>query len=436
MNRSWTIKGNVSLVDEITPNTTGLGDEYIQPDERETAVNRPLAFVELRVRASKKGPDKKYKSWGRVFTDDKGNFSLTVEEKDVPHIVGLSVRFENENLKLRAKAYEGWHTIASTGEMVDTDEVNFNVLITSHEINHRHKKDSLHSGPRDLNPRIPMKYENHKKFFGAGVHKRAWHWFVTTKLISYLEEIERPFRKKIKVHLDNVNLVGGDSWANGFLSQTANIGSGDSFVPNTLLHELMHLWHYQHNSGVTNWISAAIRGVHELQVKPVIALHEGFATFCDRELMHLLFGAARPRVRSKKVFLDECINTLEELERNDMAVSNILTFLCDPEVYSIDLNSEIDTAVYGTRSALCINRGAILTFADVLQVFYANAEAGYPQELEAGNNEFGIYRFLTRAAAVLENFDEVLYEALLKALDPLEESTMGDVCTLQMRRVV
>ena len=74
--------------------------------------------------------------------------------------------------------------------------------------------------------------------------------------------------------------ASGEPWARGVLADNVYITPG-TYNLVTLVHEVMHLWNYQHNAGVSNWLGA-VWGDSDTaghQEQPNIAFHEGFAEY-------------------------------------------------------------------------------------------------------------------------------------------------------------
>ena len=82
------------------------------------------------------------------------------------------------------------------------------------------------------------------------------------------------------------HVITGTSYANG-LTRMIYLHQGqpdDDWQPDTVLHEFMHLWNYDHNHGTINWLGAvcSLRGEHPIdltthntQENPNVAFAEG-----------------------------------------------------------------------------------------------------------------------------------------------------------------
>src|SRR5262249_1282519 len=134
------------------------------------------------------------------------------------------------------------------------------------------------------------------------------------------------------------NVISGTSYANG-VTRTAYIhrnSKTDQGNVDTVLHEVMHLWNYQHNTGTSNWIQAAMSGnsTHEFQEKAAIGFHEGFAEWGKNALMSELFGRKAVLPANRFSLAANGLNTVETLERNDNGVTHGLHLLITPQVWA------------------------------------------------------------------------------------------------------
>ncbi|MDN5858476.1 MAG: hypothetical protein L0H84_07620 [Pseudonocardia sp.] len=127
---------------------------------------------------------------------------------------------------------------------------------------------------------------------------RAATWYIVTSVMDRLAS--RPglgFTKSIAVAYP-ARVGSGSSYANG-ITRTAYIQHDvpDAQFVDMVVHEVMQLWNYQHNTGVANWVAAVCfdGDTHGLQEQPAIVIHEGSAEWAKNELMTQLWG--RPRVR-------------------------------------------------------------------------------------------------------------------------------------------
>jgi hypothetical protein len=208
--------------------------------------------------------------------------------------------------------------------------------------------------------------------------------------------------------------VISSSYANG-ATRTAYIKGGDADV-STVLHELMHLWNYQHNHGTTNWLSAVWgdQSTHSFQEEPNVAFHEGFAEWAKNELMTVLWGKNKVKPANRKSLNDKKLTSLKTLERNDKGVMQGLHLLTTPNIHgwtfgtksteppgagSTDSGWKFRSAVQTSNRAF--SQSPRVDFYDVLRVFLPHASKGYSKMWEVGSKSRGLTAFFERASDIL-----------------------------------
>jgi hypothetical protein len=244
------------------------------------------------------------------------------------------------------------------------------------------------------------------------------------------------FKDKVKV-IYPANVVSGLCYANGvtrsvYMHSTNN---KDLWSVQVLIHELMHLWNYDHNYGTANWFGAIFcppdLNTHSQAERRPIAFHEGFAEFAAWELLHELWGGEPNSGREKKLpytryalVHDLHLDTVDEVEQNDLGVYRALCLLVGRAIFARrfgDKNTRLDTNPYPEKvdtARLNCPENPRVTIWDVLKVFQANPADGYSTEWQVGNNDYGVRRFFERAADVLDNLDDATKDLMLSLIDP------------------
>jgi hypothetical protein len=399
----WTITGRLQ-VEENEINGSG------QP------IRRVLAGVEVEVMASNFGT---YASWGTVRTNADGSFTLRNEKDQSKRKFKIKARFADGELEI------------NTGVLANPGDF-FSPAIEVFEHDHEVEGPQINIGTRCFGE-------------GAGgelgdrdTRRRAIAWYVGKTLIKALSDHDPyfAFDGKIKV-IYPANVVSGQCYANG-VTRSVYIhaaGAVNQWNVQVLLHEIAHLWNYDHNYGTANWFGAVFcppdLDTHAQVERRPIAFHEGFAQFASYELLHELWGGETDSTREKRhpytryaLFNTLKLHTLEELEQNDHGVERALYLLTSQALYTRkfgDRHTRLQSDPYPLKvstPSLDCPEPPRLTIWDVLKIFQANPGAGWPTEWQVGNNDYGVRRFFERAADVLGQLDERTKDLLLNLIDP------------------
>jgi len=386
--QTWEIKGKIQFFDTMTRDD---GKNF----------NKPLAGVTVEIHGANVG--RIYDSWGKVFTDSEGNFSLKAEKSKSKRHFKVRVRFEDKEkmLSINTPLLGGgfasdWYQVFETVNTTDGPTVNIGT------------KTFSSGAPGDLG-----KSDNIKR-------AHMFYWVKTSMDALKSRGGGIQFTSPINVAYP-ANVISGTSYANG-VTRTAYIhrnSKTDHGNVDTVLHEVMHLWNYQHNTGTSNWIQAAMSGksTHEFQEKAATAFHEGFAEWAKDALMSELFGRKAVLPANRFSLATNGLNTFETLERNDNGVAHGLHLLITPQVWaykfgtSAEQISEVETGGSpGTFTAAAKgsqppNMPATpnVTMFDVLKVFLAGQHPNWPTAWQVGTMDNGLNVFCKRASDILPN---------------------------------
>lgn len=401
----WTVSGRIMVVDTMMPNVT-LDRDTVDGSATEI---RPLSNVKVRVDGSTQNTNG-FLSWGTVQTGADGSFTLSQRKSDKPRRFRVFVKFENDALHVK-RPPGGWYSVFYSPVGAFTASPTLNI-------------DERIFGDNTGN---------------LGHQQDANAYYIAQSVVERLRDEGHPFTKKIHVDLFQRPLTGS-SWAKGIVRHTANI-TADAFNPVTIIHEMMHLWNYQHNSGTTNWLGA-IWGDSDTaghQENPNVAFHEGFAEYAAWELMHLIWGVEKGLPYSRQWLNSRGFTTREMVERYWLGVKSCLRFLTADHPFFIDVGvigspmSYAESRYHRIPSRpphpprCCPDR--FLDFFDVLEVFNEHPEAGWKKEWDAGDKDNGVFNFFARSADIVEGFSIVESGQLAQAIDPQGAIQMEDFCT-------
>jgi hypothetical protein len=400
--QTWEIKGKIQFFDTMT-----------RDDGKN--LNKPLAGVTVEIHGANVG--RIYDSWGKVFTDSEGNFSLKAEKSKSKRNFKVRVRFEDkeETLSINTPLLGGglasdWYQVFETADTTDGPTVNVGT------------KTFSSGATGDLG-----KSDNIKR-------AHMFYWVKTSMDALKSRGSGIQFTSPINVAYP-ANVISGTSYANG-VTRTAYIhrnSKTDHGNVDTVLHEVMHLWNYQHNTGTSNWIQAAMSGksTHEFQEKAATGFHEGFAEWAKDALMSELFARKAVLPANRFSLATNGLNTFETLERNDDGVTHGLHLLITPQVWaykfgtSAERISAVETGGRGTLTFTAAAKGSQppdmpatpnVTLFDVLKVFLAGQHPNWPTAWQVGTMDNGLNVFFKRASDILPNLSNGQRAMLIEML--------------------
>jgi hypothetical protein len=221
-------------------------------------------------------------------------------------------------------------------------------------------------------------------------------------------------------------------------------GNGDTdWQPHTVLHRFMHLWRRDHSHGT---VDLQTLGTQE---NPNVAFAEGCAAWASDALRHELWGTRMRRPLNRRYVASELgLATPERVEKSRLAVESALRML------NVDDNRGWWSHLFGTAEAYPGSRpkghpdgwtevgiaglgerdvpaGAhSLSFWDVLRTFRACPVNGWDTDLEVGNADHGIVRFIDRVADI-HHLGENVRTMLKRCIDPLATDEPRDALPLR-----
>src|SRR5688572_17620749 len=223
--QTWEIKGKIQFFDTMT-----------RDDGKN--LDKPLARCTVEIHGANVG--RLYDSWGKVYTDSEGNFSLKKEKSKSKRHFKVRVRFEDKEKMLSVNTpllggglASDWYQVYETENTTDGPTVNVGT------------KTFKAGAKGDL---------------GVSDNIKRAHMFYWVKTV--MDALKNKgggiqFTNGINVAYP-ANVISGASYANG-VTRTAYIhrnSKTDHGNRETVIHEVMHLWNYQHNTGTSNWLSA------------------------------------------------------------------------------------------------------------------------------------------------------------------------------------
>lgn len=408
---TWTVEGTIKVRERET-------------SERGAWQERPLAGILVQVSGSTVSSSTGWREWGTVRTRSDGSFTLRASKGEGPRWVRVRVRFEDDDLQVNKSLLN-----------VDVLESNWHTIF---------KPAKKRAGPRvGLGARV----------FGSGVahdlddeeaRRQATAWYMCRTLIDRLVD-EDPwfaFGGRITV-VYPARVVSGVPYANG-VTRRAYIHEDRAdhwWSGELILHEVMHLWNYDHNTGTSNWADAICWdfNTHGHQENPNIAFHEGFAQYAAEDLLHHIWGWEKRLPFNRRHLHSRGLIDFAMVERSDRGVIGGLHLLTyrgikyghhhlrfgtatvapDGAAFTYDFAKDsAGTGAIAQSTTWSSTPPAHLDLWDVLRAFRAHAASGWSTDWQVGRDDYGLRRFLDRCCDRYASFNPATRDRFVQLLDP------------------
>ena len=404
--QTWIIKGKLRVSE-----TESTGTQTV----------RDLQGVEVDVAGSTISNSVGWNTWGTARTDKNGSFSLRVSKDQKGRFIRVRVRFRGSDLEIK-------------GAKLNVLESNWHLIYKSTS---KKEEPTIDIGTRTFGTGSAHDLDD------EDARRQAVAWYLCRTTIDTLagKDPYFAFKKKINVVYPAI-VVSKTPYANG-VDRTAYIHKDKAdlwWSAETVLHEIMHLWNYDHNKGTANWVDAVCGdwNTHGHQEKPNIAFHEGFAQYAAEELLYHIWDHEKQLPYNRKYFYDRDLRDLDMVERNDKGVISGLHLLTargklGPYKFvfgtrtSAPEDAGIRVGIDKTRLTGCPS-APTLTFWDVLQAFKAHPKDGWDTEWQVGKDDYGLVRFYDRCCDIYDTLDRDARNLLLDLLDPSKTNEPREAC--------
>jgi hypothetical protein len=377
--------------------------------------DRPLKGIEVKVSASDIGADGPWTEWGTVRTDADGDFSLSESNNGRDRFFRVQARLVGAGFAVEDGTLgdltsldlldRNWRTIWKSGTQLEGPAVSVGTRVFA-------------SGqPLDLGT--------------ATFRRQALIWYVLRAAIDRLEDEDPWFGLGEIKAVYPADSVSGSSY-NGTDRIYLNRGQpDDDWRPDFVLQQLMLLWHDLHTEGS-----------RKLSGYPSAAFAHGFARFASNAMMDELWGVRLNRPLSRRaVAVGLELSTLDETESSEPGVDNALRVLRSGErngwwshlfgtAQSYPDNRPDDDGdgepdhpdevgvKYRLDARVLPSGRYFLSLWDILRTFRASPSAGWNTDLQVGNPDYGVLRFIDRAVDI-HALGEDVRDLLRRCIDPL-----------------
>jgi hypothetical protein len=378
--------------------------------------DRPLKGIEVKVSASDIGADGPWTEWGTVRTDADGDFALSESNNGRTRFLRVQARLVGVDLAIE----DGTGGDIKSLDLLDR---NWRTIWKSET---QREGPAVSVGTRVFASRQPLDLGN------STFRRQALIWYVLRAAIDRLEDEDPWFsvNREIKAIYP----------ANTFLStsnsdyDTIHLHQGqpdDDWYPDVVLRFFMLLWQRNHTDGL-----------RKMSGFPSAAFAQGFALFASNALLHELWAIRlNTPLNRRAVAVELALSTLDEIDGSEPGVENALRLLRCGE------RKGWWSHLFGTAQSYPDNRpddggdgevdhpdevgvkfrldGRVLpagpyslSLWDVLRTFRASPAKGWDTDLEVGNPDYSVLRFIDRAVDIHELGDDVR-TMLRRCIDPL-----------------
>ncbi len=417
-NCDWTVTGSVSVDHEKSSFRDLLGS------------NSKLEGINVKVSArTKVGPVwGTWNSWNKVRTNRQGEFTVRNSKNCAKRQFKVQVEFKDSGLELRhetatsstnkVKWYQIWEA-GGSGRNAGTISVGERVF--------------RGSGSHDLDNREARSH--------------ASIWVVAQDIQDHVAAMgsEFAFTTDLRIKYPHNSAIAPDSAEASYANPTTKVvyihkSSGkDHLSPQTVAHELGHIWAYNHSSGeICLTETLLVNGnTHGLVGDHCVAFHEGFAEYFSDEVLRALYGGTKELPKSRRWLAStRNLGTRSLVQRHDDGWWSALHLLTTKNIHKYEVGTSSsgpsgDISLTGSASLGCASPKVGLK--KILRAFNASSSSGFSSQLS--RSETTLSAFFARVAAINQGISTAQSNDMLDFTDPTKTSQpRGEMCsTLQPR---
>lgn len=454
MKVTWNVSGNIML----KHNDPTIGNAFPDPV--------PLKDVKVKVSAREKllgvwGP---FNKWDEVTTNSNGFFKVVKEKDKSDRQFKIEVMFKDDTLKiypendgLISKITEGVTDLTGlTGDLLEdgvqqlleqTSRIAFDVkwfkVLDEDKNDKDHNEGTINFGNLVFGGSSKADLGD---YFAI---RHAITWFVIKKVFdvinTFVAKCKFDDKKPVALKYPHDNKLIGDkieapySDPYNYVIFVIKNSTSNWFSVDTIIHELMHIWAYQHCSGEKSmaWQLLLHGSTHDgLQNKSFVAFHEGFAEWASNRLTKMIFSTDSDIYGgnefdtglpfSRKFLKGKGIKKESDIDKSEYGWISLFNILMTPDLHLYNFNS---TTNYAEKlSTVSIPKGHIcsspaLTFEEILSIFCENESKGYKKVLD--KNEMNADDFLQRAKNIVKLTSNHI-SAVMNLLDPSKTNAAVD----------
>lgn len=426
--QKWTVKGNIKAVHTLSEMSTAFGEKY------------PLEGITVKLSARSKiavvgwGT---WNSWGTKTTGKDGEFSFTEQHNGDRRQFKLEILFDSDDLRIK----EG----QETSVQLDNNGFPLDVHLDLSDKDWHEVMNDKDNGPDDGRKAGVINLGD-VMITRTLVREHADIWFLYHKVFDLLKGYGKDYEFKSKVVIKYpMSIAGNNSSSSSYTNPLNNhvyIKQGQ-FNSNTLMHELMHKWLYEHSTGEDNMAWQLIKhgDTHQDRENTTyVPFQEGFAEWSTYKLLQEITSGKvgnfdrgssfdKPDLPLNRNYIGEHFAASERLlanmdysERGWHSLLNILTYKA---LGSVDFNLPVND-MYAKRSdkIRCPEAKLGYSFKDVLSIFMKSQSQGVDKYMSTKDMNFSGY--LDRASSMLAGLGTEKIKQIKSYLDPNETLNPND----------
>ncbi len=421
---TWKIKGKIS-VNHLLPE---LVDAF--------NTSSPLSYVTLRVKVRAKNVLGwgTWNSWGNIKTNSKGEFSISKQKGTDRRQFKIELFYDNS--KLRLKEGGTWST-NNSGFPIEINAFDFTdkdyFLVYSDKDKGKERKAGTHE--------INIKVKSGRK------QRLGDIWVLYSKILKLFDGYGSSYKFKKKIVAKYPMNIGGVSYANPVNNHIYIANKWDSTSKfkgstNTLIHELMHIWSYQHSKGedAMTWQAAKHGSTHQDRENTTfVPFQEAFAEWSSYRVLRAITDKKLKKFDDNNSFnyphrplsrkyigehfsrSERKLANMDYSERGWHSLFNLLT-TTDYQLENMDFNG---SGKYAELTKNIVTSEGAKTYLKVLKVFLAHPKANVSKALS--KNEMNFYAFLKRAEKILDDVDDDRVSLIKTCLNPNSTKNPGEI---------
>lgn len=398
----WTVRGKLQV-------------DHVIPDLPSSLGTSGLGGVEVRVSAKEKvfGSWGSWNAWPTVRTDSDGDFVVRKSKNCDGRRFKVEVKFQDSTLEVR-------HGSATSS----LDKVEWYTIVD--ETSGEHAAGTIDFGNKTFAATGSFDLDDEDARAHADI------WFVYKKAIAKAASLgtDLAFTTQVKVKFPHNSLVANDNVEASYANPTTKViyifkSSTESHLDvDTLLHEMGHIWAYNHSSGeicLTETLIAT-QDTHGLVADSCVAFHEGWAEYFGNEMQRALFGRgtdlpwSRPKLNAG--IGGEPLTNKTLMQRHDEGWRSVFQTLTTESLHRYDFGTPDGTEPSPTIAWKAVAplgcTSPSLSFAEIMSVF--NAGGSFSNKLS--RDETTIAKFLDRAAGRLADLTQEDADTIEALVDP------------------
>ncbi len=357
-----------------------------------------------------------------VRTKSDGTFSITETKTCYDRRFKVEVKFQDDDLEVRHRTATSsltkvlWYTILD-------------------ETSGSHEAGTVDIGTKTFNANGAHDLDDPD----AMAHAEIWvlYRLAIAKAASFGSDYA--FTTQIKVKYPHNSDVAPDNVEASYANPTtkviyifeSNDGTEDHLSVGTLLHEMGHIWAYNHTTGESCLTETLLLtgNTHGTVSDSCVAFHEGWAEYFADEMERALLGGTKALPYGRPMLVTKTLTSKSVVERNDDGWWSVFHTLSTPNLHQYEFGTSTSgtpsNKISKTANTLLLScESPSVTFKQVMSVF--NDGDGLNK---LARTDTTIAKFLDRAIARLSGLNAEDGASIERLVDPTSSvEPKGEFC--------